>query len=51
MEYVFRKLNVPALYADAVKTNAHSRKALEKAGFELLREDENFAYYLITRRD
>ena len=47
--YAFDVLNVPALCADALLTNARSRHVLEKVGFEQTGEDGTFAYYRILR--
>ena len=47
--YVFNELDIPALFADAVLTNARSRHVLEKVGFTIIREDGEFAYYRIDR--
>ena len=49
IEYVFGVLDIPALYADALLTNARSRHVLEKVGFEQTGEDGTFAYYRILR--
>ena len=50
IEYVFRELDIPVLYADSLVSNARSRRVLEKAGFEFLREEDGFAYYAINRK-
>lgn len=47
--YVFYELDIPVLYADTVRTNTRSQHVLEKVGFRLIREDENFKYYSIER--
>ena len=49
VEYVFRELDIPVLYADALRGNARSRHVLEKAGFDRIREDRDFVYYRIDR--
>ena len=51
IEYVFHTLDIPTLYADTLKTNTRSSHILEKLGFALLREDENFRYYRLDRPD
>ena len=40
---------IPVLYADALRTNTRSQYVLEKAGFTLTGEDEDFKYYRIDR--
>ncbi|MDO4865356.1 MAG: GNAT family N-acetyltransferase [Clostridia bacterium] len=47
--YAFDVLDIPALCADALLTNARSRHVLEKVGFEQTGEDGTFAYYRILR--
>ena len=49
IQYVFNELDIPTLYADTVRTNSRSQHVLEKAGFTLIREDEDFKYYRIDR--
>ena len=49
IQYVFRELDIPTLFADAVRTNARSRHVLEKAGFVPFREDMNYTYYRLDR--
>ena len=49
VRYVFDDLDIPTLYADTIKGNVHSQHVLEKAGFALIREDEEFKYYRIDR--
>ena len=49
VRYVFEEMDIPVLYADSLKTNARSRRVLEKAGFVPFREDEDFVYYRICR--
>ncbi|MBQ2921431.1 MAG: GNAT family N-acetyltransferase [Oscillospiraceae bacterium] len=51
VEYVFRELDIPVLYADALVTNTRSQHVLEKVGFRLLREEGDFKYYSIRRED
>ncbi len=48
VKYVFDELNIKTLYADTVKENARSQHVLEKVGFTLVREDEDFKYYKIV---
>ncbi|MGN0298543.1 MAG: GNAT family N-acetyltransferase, partial [Lachnospiraceae bacterium] len=48
-DYVFNKLDIPVLYADAVLTNTRSQHVLEKVGFQLIRQDETYKYYRIDR--
>lgn len=49
VRYVFDGLDIPVLYADSLRTNARSRRVLEKAGFRFVREDRDFVYYRIDR--
>ena len=49
VQYVFYELDIPVLYADALRTNTRSQYVLEKAGFTLTGEDEDFKYYRIDR--
>ena len=49
VRFVFRELDIPVLYADTVRTNTRSQHVLEKVGFVLIREDEDFKYYRIDR--
>ena len=51
IRYVFDELDIPVLYADAVQTNTRSCHVLEKVGFALIREDEDYRYYQINRED
>ena len=49
IDYVFRQLDIPVLYADSIRTNTRSQHVLEKVGFCLLREEGDFKYYRIDR--
>lgn len=49
VQYVFNELDIPILYADTIKTNTRSKHVLEKVGFTLIREDDDFYYYSIER--
>lgn len=49
IQYVFNELDIPTLYADAIKTNTRSQHVMEKIGFVLTSEDDNFKYYRIDR--
>ena len=49
IQYVFHVLDIPILYADALITNTRSQHVLEKVGFRLIREEEDFRYYCIER--
>ena len=49
VQYVFDVLDIPTLYADAVRANGRSQHVLEKTGFVLIREDRDFRYYRIDR--
>ena len=43
------ELDIPTLFADTIQTNTRSQHVLEKIGFTLIREDEDFKYYRIDR--
>ncbi len=49
VRYVFDRLDIRTLYADTVKSNKRSRHVLEKTGFAIIREDDDFVYYRIER--
>ena len=49
VQYVFDELDIPTLYADTILTNGRSQHVLEKVGFTLIGEDEDFKYYRIDR--
>ncbi|MCR5556874.1 MAG: GNAT family N-acetyltransferase [Butyrivibrio sp.] len=49
IEYAFRELGMNAVNADAVKKNIRSQRVLEKVGFKLVNEDNDFRYYRIER--
>ncbi len=49
VDYVFRVLDIPTLFADSIQTSTRSRHVLEKAGFAFLREDKDFKYCRIDR--
>ena len=49
--YVFHELDIPTLYADSVISNTRSQHVLEKVGFRLIQEDEQFKYYRIDREE
>lgn len=49
IEFVFRNLEIPTLYADSVLTNTRSQHVLEKVGFQFLYADESRKHYSITR--
>lgn len=49
VEYVFRELDIPILYADTLLTNTRSQHVLEKVGFRYLRTEGEFKYYCIER--
>lgn len=49
IQYAFEELGMAAVNADTILKNARSQHVLEKVGFKLTREDENFKYYRITR--
>ena len=49
VRYVFDEFDIPVLYADTIKKNTRSQHVLEKVGFTLINEDEDFYYYSIER--
>lgn len=49
IDYVFHELDIPTLYADSILSNTRSQHVLEKVGFQLIGEDEEFKYYRIDR--
>ena len=49
VRYVFEELDIPTLYADTIQTNRRSQHVLEKVGFVITGEDEDFKYYRIDR--
>ena len=49
IQYVFCELDIPVLFADAIRTNTRSQHVLEKVGFRLIKEDRDFKYYCINR--
>lgn len=49
VRYAFDELDVPTLFADTIRTNTRSQHVLEKIGFRLIRETEDFKYYRIDR--
>lgn len=50
IQYAFGELDLPVLYADALRANARSRHVLEKVGFRPIREEGDFIFYRIERR-
>ncbi len=49
LQYAFNILKLNTIYADAVKKNHRSIHVLEMVGFRFLKEDNDFAYYVIHR--
>ena len=49
IQYVFHELDIPVLYADSILSNTRSQHVLEKVGFKLMKEEDNFRYYCIQR--
>ena len=49
VDYVFRELDIPVLFADTLVTNTRSQHVLEKIGFRLLRVENDFKYYRLER--
>ncbi len=48
VDYAFTQLGVKDLYADTVLTNTRSQHVLEKVGFKLIKEENNFRFYKIS---
>lgn len=49
VSYVFDVLDIPSLYADTIRSNTRSQHVLEKVGFTMIREDQDYKYYRIDR--
>jgi RimJ/RimL family protein N-acetyltransferase len=49
VDYVFREMNIPTLYADTIQSNTRSQRVLKKIGFILIGEDKDYKYYRIDR--
>lgn len=49
IEYVFKELDIPVLYADSIVSNERSQHVLEKVGFRLIKKEGDFKYYCIER--
>ncbi len=49
IDYAFNQLGVKELYADAIVTNTRSQHVLEKVGFKLIKEENNFKFYKVAR--
>ena len=49
VQYAFEYLDLRTLYADTIKQNVRSQHVLEKVGFALVREDQEFKYYRTDR--
>ena len=49
IQYVFRELDIPVLYADSILSNTRSQHVLEKVGFQLIKEEGDFKFYRIDR--
>ena len=47
IKYAFSELKLNVIYADALKKNRRSIHVLEKVGFQLINDDEQFMYYKI----
>lgn len=47
IKYAFNELKLNVIYADAIKKNRRNIHVLEKVGFQLINEDEQFMYYKI----
>lgn len=49
IEYAFGELGMNAVNADSVKKNVRSQHVMEKVGFKLVQEDNDFRYYRIKK--
>lgn len=49
IQYAFKELKMKKVYADVIHKNERSQHVLEKLGFQFLREDETFKYYVLER--
>lgn len=49
INYAFSELKLNVIYADVIKKNQRSIHVLEKIGFQLIKEDDQFMYYKIER--
>lgn len=49
LDYAFEKLHMEIVNADVVLKNKRSQHVLEKVGFQYLREDNCFKYYVYKR--
>lgn len=49
VEYVFRELDIPVLYADCILSNTRSQHVLEKVGFRYIRTEGDFKYYCMEK--
>ena len=47
INYAFSELKLNVIYADVIKKNQRSSHVLEKVGFQLIKEDDQFMYYKI----
>lgn len=47
--YAFDELKMKKVYADVIHKNKRSQHILEKLGFQFLREDDMFRYYVLER--
>lgn len=49
VDFIFNELDIPTVFADAIRPNLRSQHVLEKLGFRLTGEDESFRYYRMDR--
>ena len=50
-DYAFNILGVETMFADTIITNTRSQHVLEKVGFKLIKEDENYKYYKLDKNN
>ena len=51
LRFAFEELGLETVLADSLLRNTRSQRALQKAGFRYVSEDEHFKYYQIRREE
>lgn len=49
LDHAFHAMGLNTVYADAILKNARSQHVLKKAGFQEMRRDESFIYYICNK--